>query len=113
MRTTRKRTTRARRLATPTGLALPTHEDRLSTLERWRRDVVDPQLRRFGHIDAKLAQILEGQRAGIDCNGYIIRELQHQRRMRGEDESEQLNHANDAGEAWKAKPLPGGRRATD
>jgi hypothetical protein len=108
-----KRRKAARRAKEPACQALQAHEERLSILERWRRDNVDPQLQRLGHIDATLQHIYEGLRATIDCNGYIVRELQHQRRARGEDESEQLNHANDSGEAWKRKPLPGGRRATD
>jgi len=57
---------------------------------------------RFGSLETKVGHVLEGVRVNVDCNGYIVKELQEARALRGQDESGPLKNAVARGDAWKS-----------
>jgi len=80
--------------------ARPSQEDRIKSLEG-RVTAIEATLNgRMSRMETKLQHIADGVRASIECNGYIVRELQQARSYRGQEPNEELSHASDRGRAW-------------
>jgi hypothetical protein len=83
--------------------ARPSQEDRIKSLEG-RVTAIEATLNgRMARLETKLEHIADGVRASIECNGYIVKEIQEARAYRGQEPNEGLKRASESGKVWTSK----------